>query len=133
MTGQPMFQGGNATLYVADMQRSIDFYTETLGLNLRMRAGDHWAEIDAGPGLILGLHPASPHTPKPGTRGSMQIGLNVTGRLEEAMDELKNRGVDFHGPIVDDEQVRLAFFADPDGNPLYLCEVLYAGAHGAKE
>jgi len=26
-------------------------------------------------------------------------------------------------PIVDDDQVKLAFFTDPDGNDLYLCEV----------
>jgi hypothetical protein len=44
--------------------------------------------------------------------------------------KLEQRGVSFHGPIIDDEQVRLAFFGDPDGNALYLCQVLHAGAHG---
>ena len=51
-----MIHGGNTTLYVRDMDVSIRFYTETLGLALRMRAGDDWAEIDAGPGLVIGLH-----------------------------------------------------------------------------
>jgi hypothetical protein len=42
--------------------------------------------------------------------------------------ELQGRGVRFDErisgqPIVNDTQVKLAFFADPDGNDLYLCEV----------
>jgi len=53
-----MLKGGNATIYVSDMDRAVAFYTETLGLGLTFRAGDHWAGIDAGDGLQLGLHPA---------------------------------------------------------------------------
>ncbi len=126
-----MINGGNATIYVSDINASIRFYTETLGLTLRMRAADHWAEIDAGPGLIIGLHPAnSPHSPKPGTVGSISVGLNVTQPLEDVVRTLVERGVEFHGPIMEDTNVRLAFFADPDGNPMYLAQVMYAGAHG---
>lgn len=126
-----MINGGNTTIYVSDINVSIRFYTETLKLKLRMRAGDDWAEVDAGPGLIIGLHPAEgPHLPEPGTPGSISIGFNVTGELEETVRELEGRGVSFHGPIVDDEHVRLAFFADPDGNALYLAQVMHAGAHG---
>jgi catechol 2,3-dioxygenase-like lactoylglutathione lyase family enzyme len=126
-----VIQGGNTTIYVSDINVSIRFYTQTLGLKLRMRAGDNWAEIDAGPGLILGLHPSTPpHTPAPGICGSLAIGFNVTGELERVVAKLEQRGVSFHGPIIDDEQVRLAFFGDPDGNALYLCQVLHAGAHG---
>ena len=54
-----MITGGNATIYVAAMDRSVWFYTATLGLRLVFRAGDHWAAIDAGGGLQLGLHPAT--------------------------------------------------------------------------
>ena len=32
-------------------------------------------------------------------------------------------GVAFRGPVIDDVQVRVAFFGDPDGNDLYLIEV----------
>ena len=76
-----MIHGGNATVYVADINVSIRFYTETLGLKLRMRAGDNWAEIDAGPGLVIGLHPTEgPHMPKPGTRGSVAIRISLSSR-----------------------------------------------------
>jgi len=33
------------------------------------------------------------------------------------------RGVRFHGPVVEGGAVRLAVFADPDGSVRYLCEV----------
>jgi catechol 2,3-dioxygenase-like lactoylglutathione lyase family enzyme len=126
-----MIHGGNTTIYVRDIGVSIDFYTKVLGLRLRMRAGDAWAEIDGGPGLLIGLHPCEPpHTPEPGTRGSLAIGLNVTQDLEIVVKALTKRGVHFDGPIVDDANVRLAFFGDPDGNALYLAQVLHAGAHG---
>ncbi len=126
-----MIEGGNTTIYVADMSVSIRFYTEQLGLKLHLRAGNDWAEIDAGPGLMIGLHPKTPHAPEPGTRGSISIGLNVNERLEDVMTKLGERGVTFDGPISEDEHVRLASFSDPDGNSLYLAQVLHAGAHGS--
>ena len=128
-----MIHGGNTTVYVSDINASIEFYTNALGLALRMRAEDHWAEIDAGGGMVIGLHPASEHGPKPGTRGSLSIGLGVTGSVNDAIETLSGRGVLFEGPVQDDGNVRLAFFSDPDGNPLYLAEVLYKGAHGGPE
>ena len=33
------------------------------------------------------------------------------------------RGVEFSGPVLDDTALRLAYFADPDGNPFYLAEM----------
>ena len=49
-------KGSNVTLMVASMARSVKFYTETLGLKLKVRHSSHWAEI-AADGLIIGLHP----------------------------------------------------------------------------
>jgi hypothetical protein len=60
-------RGGNASVYISDMDRAVAFYTEALGLPLRTRIGGEWAEIDAGDGLVIGLHPARPpETPPPG-------------------------------------------------------------------
>ncbi len=119
-----MIAGGNPTLYVSELDRSIAFYTQALGLRLRSRPSAGWAEIDAGGGLVLGLHPPSPQAATPGTRGAITIGLNVTEPLEEVVQRLEERGVRFRIPIVDNpaSPVRLAFFGDPDGNELYLCE-----------
>ncbi|MCH8273727.1 MAG: VOC family protein [Armatimonadetes bacterium] len=116
--------GGTPTIFVSNMDEAVRFYTEALGLKLAYRAGDHWASVDAGDGLTLGLHPATERAPAPGTPGSVQIGLNVTGPIEDVVAALKSRGVPFRGEIVDDAEgaIKLAFFTDPDGNVLYLCE-----------
>jgi catechol 2,3-dioxygenase-like lactoylglutathione lyase family enzyme len=119
-----MIQGITATIYVSDMDRAVDFYTKTLGLPLAGRWGNEYAGIDLGNGLTLGLHPArGPQSPKPGSSGSIQVGFAVDRPLDEVVRDLQARGVAFRGPIVDDVQVRLAFFGDPDGNDLYLVEV----------
>jgi catechol 2,3-dioxygenase-like lactoylglutathione lyase family enzyme len=122
-----MIAGGNATVYVSDMDRAVRFYTETLGFKLVVRHGDDWAEIDAGAGLILGLHRASGHGPKPGTMGSISIGFQVNQPIDDVVAILSNRGVAFHGPVKSDGPVKLAFFGDPDGTALYLSE---APKHG---
>jgi catechol 2,3-dioxygenase-like lactoylglutathione lyase family enzyme len=106
------------------MDRAVDFYTNVLGLPLSGRWGDEYAGIDLGKGIAIGLHPArNPQSPKPGSRGAIQIGFAVDKSLDDVVSDLTSRGVVFRGPIVDDGQVRLAFFGDPDGNDLYLAEV----------
>jgi catechol-2,3-dioxygenase len=117
-----MIRGGNATIYVSDMDRAVAFYTETLGLTLMFRADDHWATIDAGDGLQLGLHPSGPTTPSPGTTGSITVGLAVDQPLEQVVATLATRGVALQGPIHDEGMLKLAFLTDPDGNQLYLAE-----------
>ena len=50
-----MIQGGIATIFVSEMQRSVDFYTGVLGLRLVYRADDHWT-ISVGPPVKLVEH-----------------------------------------------------------------------------
>ena len=52
-----MITGGNATVYVSDMDRAVDFYVNLLGLKLGQRFGNHWAQIEVGQSLVIGLHP----------------------------------------------------------------------------
>jgi catechol 2,3-dioxygenase-like lactoylglutathione lyase family enzyme len=117
-----MFRGGVFTIYVSDMDRSVRFYTETLGMKLIERHGNHWAAVDGGPGLSIGLHPATAEVPA-GQRGSMAIGLYLDGPIGEAVKRLSNQGVRFDGPIKEDKALSIAFFSDPDGNPLYVAEM----------
>jgi catechol 2,3-dioxygenase-like lactoylglutathione lyase family enzyme len=123
---RPLIEGGSPTIFVNDMNRAVRFYNQTLGLKIAYRAGDHFCMIDAGGGLQIGLHPPGKHAPNPGTSGSIQVGLNVATPIQEVVDALTSRGVNFHGPVIDDGgAVKLAFFNDPDGNDLYLCEVMH--------
>jgi catechol 2,3-dioxygenase-like lactoylglutathione lyase family enzyme len=117
-----MFKAGNVTVQVTDLGRAIRFYTETLGLKLRYRAGDEWAEI-LGPSVIIGLQP----TTAPAMRLAEQVAARVSigfvvDRLAETRLTLEGRGVHFLTET-DEETVRIATFCDPDGTPLYLCEL----------
>ena len=119
-----MFSSGNVTIGVANMDRAVRFYTETLGLKLAYRFGDHWASVELGKGLTIGLHPASASGEIPGGRkGSMAIGLELSGSIEDAMKSLEAKGVKFQGPVNEGKSGKFAAFADPDGNSLYLAEL----------
>jgi catechol 2,3-dioxygenase-like lactoylglutathione lyase family enzyme len=117
-----MIRGVMPTIYVSDLERSVKFYSGMLGLEVSMHIPGHWAGIRAADGTSIGLHPTGPHSPEPGKNGATQVGLSVDRSLDQTVAELKQRGVQFQGPIVEDKAVRLAFLADPDGNSLYLCE-----------
>src|ERR1700679_1176936 len=87
-----MISGGNATVFVSNMDNSVRFYTEVRGLKLTNRFGDHWATVEAGKGLTIGLHPASPKYPAPGTKGAMMIGLEIDEGIEGVVARLNDKG-----------------------------------------
>jgi len=120
-----MITGGNATVYVSDMDRAVSFYVNVLGLKLGQRFGNHWAEIKAGENLVIGLHPKSVKAPPPGTSGAISIGLTIDEPIDQVVQRLGGKGVSFRGPVVRDAEagIALAFFGDQDGNDLYLCQV----------
>jgi catechol 2,3-dioxygenase-like lactoylglutathione lyase family enzyme len=117
-----MISGGNVTVLVSNMDAAVDFYTNVLAMKLASRYDNHWATVDAGKGLVIGLHPASPKFPAPGTKGGMMIGLEVDEYIEDVVDRLQRKGVHFTGSIVNDGAGNFAHFEDPDGNELYLWE-----------
>jgi predicted enzyme related to lactoylglutathione lyase len=115
-----MITGGNVTVLVSNMDAAVGFYTKVLGLTLTNRFGDHWATVNAGKGLTIGLHPASAKFPPPGTKGGMVIGLEIDEPIDEVVSRLQERGVRFRGPIIKDNAGSFADFDDPDGNACYL-------------
>jgi catechol 2,3-dioxygenase-like lactoylglutathione lyase family enzyme len=116
-----MIYGGNATVYVSNMDNAIRFYTEVLGLTLTNRFGNHWATVQAGKTLVVGLHPWSEKYPRPGTKGSVQLGLVVSQDepIQSLAARLRSHGVDVRG-IIESEAGNYITFADPDGNPIYV-------------
>jgi len=117
-----MFASGNVTVYVSNMDAAVHFYSEILGLKLAYRFGDHWAAVEAGRSLTIGLHPASPEMPA-GRKGSMAIGLELSGSLDDAIARLQAKGVRFQTPVRDAKAGSFVGFEDPDGNPLYLAQL----------
>ncbi len=114
-----MFKQANVTLLVSDMQRSVAFYRDVLGITVQNEYGGHFAELEA-PGIRIGLHPGGKLPLKEHSR-HMSIGLRVDD-LDAAKETLEKRGVKF-GATPRDEGLRVANFTDPDGNPFYLVEV----------
>ena len=104
-------------LFVADMDRAVAFYRDTLGLSLEYRAGDDWAQFEAGP-IKLGLHAAAGGEVRPGGT----VAFTVTD-LETSRAGLAAEGVSIgHEGGGERGEPRFVEFADPDGNALALFE-----------
>ena len=116
-----MIKKANATIYVSDVDSAVKFYSEVLGMRVKSHWGKDFAELETS-GLTIGLHPPTKSGPFPGTSGAISIGLEVDD-LDSEMAKLKEKGVTFKGKVVEDGPVRLAFFGDPDGNPIYLTQM----------
>ena len=102
-------------LQVSDLNRSILFYTETLGFRLTERRDDlQFAHLEFGVhGLQIGLSAGGAAPPEPGT---VTLNLGVRGDVEAARKILEARRVAFRGEtVVIPGKVRLAEFRDPDG------------------
>jgi catechol 2,3-dioxygenase-like lactoylglutathione lyase family enzyme len=107
-------------LQVRDLDRSIAFYTRTLGCRVTERRDDlEFAHVDCGlPGLQLGLSAGGENPPVP---GSVVLNFGVKGDIEKARKRLESQGVVFTGPTrIIAGKVRLAGFRDPDGYALRL-------------
>ena len=105
---------------VADLDTSVEFYTQILGMELYGRNdGIGWARIrTAVPGVTIGLG-VQPQSEATGS-GAASVNLAV-GNLDAVVDQLQRRGVRFDGPIQEiPGVVRLADFRDPDGNRIRL-------------
>ncbi|HXX48335.1 MAG TPA: VOC family protein [Myxococcota bacterium] len=116
-------------LEVADLDRSVRFYRDLLGLALHLQ--DHASET-AGDRWISGAHAATSwhdgaflHFALYQTKGvvtrDVQIGF-ATDDLDGAHERLASAGVRYdHGPR-DEPWGRTARYRDPDGNSVSLTE-----------
>lgn len=102
--------------YVADLERSIRFYTDVLGFKLLSR--DAVARFDVD-GVLFEIVP-SPRPVAAPQKGNGRLCLRVEN-VEEALQELKEKGV-WVNPSQDKGAGVLGTFEDPDGNELCLWE-----------
>jgi catechol 2,3-dioxygenase-like lactoylglutathione lyase family enzyme len=102
-------------LQVSDLDRSVRFYSETLGFEVTERRDDlQFVHLGCGlEGLQIGLSGGGSAPPQPGT---VTLNFGVRGDIEVARRALEAKGVVFKGPtVVIPGKVRLAEFRDPDG------------------
>jgi catechol 2,3-dioxygenase-like lactoylglutathione lyase family enzyme len=104
----------------SDLERSVAFYGETLGLRRDVYYPDrNFAEFQVGGTTLSVYNPAAMGI------GELQpnpnpLALRVDGDVHELRAELEGKGVEFMGDVLDTGVCHMAFFADPDGNALML-------------
>ncbi len=104
------------SLPVTDLDRSVTFYRDVLGLKILLME-DAWAEFDLD-GQRLALHREIITEPSHGT--TIYFKANS---IEEEIESLKQKGVSFKGELEIYSYGKLICFADPDGNMLGLYEL----------
>ena len=113
---------GNIILEVKDLDISIKFYHEVLGMPIKNERRN-WVDLGQQSGGVLSLHPASLTAPYAETSKGNGILLGLTvGDLQSAMEELKKSNV----KVFRDDQKRQAgknaIILDPDGYMISLFE-----------
>jgi predicted enzyme related to lactoylglutathione lyase len=108
----------NVWLPVNDMQRALGFYGDTLGISVKENY-DEWALLELD-GLLIGLNARESETPGPD--GGAVISFRAQQPLEQAVEDLKGKGVEVVDGITDHPWGRIAAFKDPDGNSLEFFE-----------
>lgn len=114
-----------AIIFVSNMERSIAFYRDVLGLPLKFDSPE-WTEFDTA-GTTLALH-ATPAAPlegagaKPSPAATCHPGF-VVPNLGEFHRKMQEAGVRVIEPPKDqDFGGMLALYADPDGLPISIAE-----------
>jgi predicted enzyme related to lactoylglutathione lyase len=101
-----------------DLPRAAEFYGETLGLPRSVYIPErNYAEFETG-NLTLSIYNAE----KMGlghhvNRNAIALHVDDVAAARAALEE---RGVAFHGEIIDTGVCHMALFADPEGNALML-------------
>jgi catechol 2,3-dioxygenase-like lactoylglutathione lyase family enzyme len=101
-----------------DYERAAAFYGDTLGLPFVKR----WGEMPAGEFQAGNLTLAVMQSEAFGREfrsGNTAVALQVDD-VEAARTLLEQKGVTFQGDVLDSGVCHMAFFSDPDGNPLIL-------------
>jgi glyoxylase I family protein len=110
---------------VADVSRSIDFYTGRLGFELEQRSGDAFAAVVRGDlRCILSGPGSSGSRPMPDGRRQEPGGWNrivlYVDELDPLMRSLRAAGVRFRNEVETGPGGAQILIEDPDGNPLEL-------------
>lgn len=110
-----------ATLRVSDLEKSVAFYTQDLGMEVAARFGSEGHQI-----VMLGkeeeakvelICESSAKIESPGN--GVSIGLQSED-LDALVDALKAKGYPVAGPVSPNPHVRFFFVNDPDGYSVQL-------------
>lgn len=115
---------GNVILAVKDLDKSIKFYHEIIGLPIKNQRRS-WVDLGTS-GALLSLHPASLTAEHIGS--SIDNGITIgflVGDVQSSVDELKEKGVEIFRDIVERDAGKNAVVLDPDGYLISLFEPIF--------
>ena len=120
-------------IVVSDMDRSVEFYRDRLGIPLKFQSPE-WTEFVTGT-TTLALHGGGVRSQNPPAgdpskiAGACSIGFNVDD-VEKTYEELQAKGIRFIMPPTqrEGEGIKLAVGLDPDGLPISFAQVIAQGA-----
>lgn len=115
---------GNVILAVKDLDNSLKFYHEIIGLPIKNQRRS-WIDLGST-GALLSLHPASLTAEHIGS--SLDNGITIgflVGDINSAIDELKSKGVKVYREISEREAGKNAIVLDPDDYLVSLFEPNY--------
>jgi lactoylglutathione lyase len=118
---------------VSDMNRSVKFYRDTLGIPVKFESPD-WTEFETG-ATTLALHGGGKPAKQPSASagpadqgmdaGVCTIGFSVPD-LDRSYRDLQSKGVRFvmQPTKREEEGILLSVFLDPDGMPISIAQSL---------
>ncbi len=104
---------GNVILAVKDIDKSLKFYHEFIGLPIKNQRRS-WVDLGTS-GALLSLHPASLTAQHIGS--SIENGITIgflVGDVASAVEELKSKGVKIYRDIVERDAGKNVIVLDPD-------------------
>jgi lactoylglutathione lyase len=113
---------GAIILLVADLNRSVEFYRDVLGMQLKHESED-WVEFSKGSSTVLALHPARKSSRKKTQKGAgVLVGFNVSD-LHDICRALETKQVKFYKKEAEEAFGKHAIIEDPDGHLISLVEL----------
>ncbi|MCA9811252.1 MAG: VOC family protein [Nitrosarchaeum sp.] len=112
---------GNVILAVKDIDKSIEFYHNMMGMPIKNQRRS-WVDLGTS-GALLSLHPASLTAQHTG--GSIENGITIgflVGDVKSAVEELESKGVKIYRGIVERDAGKNAIIQDPDDYLISLFE-----------
>lgn len=110
---------GSVILIVSEMEKSLVFYKDILGLPIKNQS-EAWTEFFVN-GTVLALHPAENKT-KLKTGINILIGFMVSD-LEITVKKLKENKVKFFKEAKEEPFGKHAIIEDPDGHLISIAEI----------
>jgi catechol 2,3-dioxygenase-like lactoylglutathione lyase family enzyme len=115
---------GAVILLVSNMDSSIKFYRDTLGLVVK-NISDEWTEFFTS-GTVLALHPAKTkvkHNP------NMLVGFMVSD-LDSIANTLRSKNIKFFKEPKEESFGKHAIIEDPDGHLISIAEIKSKSSEG---